>query len=199
MDFVLTLVNPSSPMHLEFDRNSVVNAILLTNSKPAYSIQTKQRTASARTDVVDVRTQEAIASIEIKDFSSDVVRIASVNGGERVKISKWMKEEQLPDKTRVKFIETAYGRYLWKLHVVHRLALYAEGHLEAPVAYTQPATRTSPLVLVVESEVTSFIDQIITSFIVREKELRAKESEAYRSAGMLVAINPIVGGWLAGV
>lgn len=76
--------------------------------------------------------------------------------------------------------------------------LYAKSNLETPVAYAQPTTRTSPLVLVVESEAMSFIDQIIASFIAREKELRAEESKANRSAGMLVAKNPIVGGWLAG-
>ncbi|KAK0431526.1 hypothetical protein EV421DRAFT_165684 [Armillaria borealis] len=199
MDSVLTLVNPSPPIHLEFDRNSVVNAILLKNSQPAYTIRTKQKTRSARTDVVDVGTQEVIASIEIKEIFPDVVTIASVNGGNSVKISKWMKEEQLPDKIRVRVIETAYGRYLWKLHVVHRLALYAESNLETPVAYARPVTRTSPLVLVVESEAMSFFDQIIASFIVREKELRAEESKASCSAGMLVAKNPIVGGWLAGM
>ncbi len=101
MDSVLTLVNPSPPIHLEFDRNSVVNAILRKNSQPAYTIRTKQKTRSARTDVVDVGTQEVIASIEIKDIFPDVVTIASVNGGNSVKISKWMKEEQLPDKTSV--------------------------------------------------------------------------------------------------
>ncbi|KAK0473910.1 hypothetical protein IW261DRAFT_1423277 [Armillaria novae-zelandiae] len=146
-------------------------------------IQTKQRTASARTDVVDVRTQEVIASIEIKAFPPDVVRIASVNGGNSVKIDKWMKE--LPGKTRVKVIETSYGQYLWKLHVVHRLAegllarykhrlriiphqLYAESNLKTPVTDAQPATRTISLVLIVRSEAISFIDQIIASFIVKE-------------------------------
>ncbi|PBK92173.1 hypothetical protein ARMGADRAFT_967506 [Armillaria gallica] len=197
MDSVLTLVNPSPPIHLEFDRNSVVNATLLKNSQPAYTIRTKQRTRSARTDVVDVGTQEVIASIEIKEIFPDVVTIASVNGGNSVKISKWMKEEQLPDKTRVRVIETAYGRYLWKLHVVHRLALYAEGNLETPVAYLQPVTRTNPLVLVVESEAMVFIDQIIASFIIREKELRAKEKSSALAAGMLMgeASPMMTGAW----
>ncbi|KAK0455289.1 uncharacterized protein EV420DRAFT_1694723 [Desarmillaria tabescens] len=198
MDSVLTLVNPSPTTHLEFDRNSVVNATLLKNSQPAYCIQTKQRTTSARTDIIDIRTQEVIASIELKEISRTCV-----------KIGKWMKEEHLPDKTcgtfkddysfgfdlrdrRVRVIETAYGRYLWKLHVVHRLALYAENNLETPVAFLQPATRTSPLVLVVESEAMGFIDQIIASFIIREKELRAEEKKSEVAAGMLIVeANPL--------
>lgn len=65
--------------------------------------------------------------------------------------------------------------------------LYAEGNLETPVAYLQPVTRTSPLVLVVESEAVAFIDQIIVSFIIREKELRAKEKSSALAAGMLMA------------
>ncbi|KAK0473911.1 hypothetical protein IW261DRAFT_1423278 [Armillaria novae-zelandiae] len=176
MDSVLTLVNPSPPIHLEFDRNSVTNAILLKNSQPTYTIRTKQKTRSARTDVVD-----------IKEIFPDMVTIASVNGGNSVKINKWMKEEQLLDKTRVKVIETAYGRYLWKLHLVHRLALYGESNLETPIAYLQPVTRTSPLVLVIESEAIALIDQIIASFIIREKELRAKEKSSALAAGMLTA------------
>ncbi|KAK0210063.1 hypothetical protein DFS33DRAFT_1290326 [Desarmillaria ectypa] len=104
-----------------------------------------------------------------------MVRIASMNGGNSVKISKWMKERQLTDETRVRVIETAYGRYLWKFHVVHRLALYAVNNLETPVSFLQPATRANPLVLVVESGTMGFIDQIIASFIIREKVPRAEE------------------------
>lgn len=110
MDSGLTLVNPSPPIHLEFDRNSVVNAMLLKNSQPAYTIRTKQKTRSARTDVVDIKTQEVIASIEIKEIFPDMVTIASVNGGNSIKINKWMKEEQLPDKTSV-FSNTTTIRY----------------------------------------------------------------------------------------
>ncbi|KAK0186089.1 hypothetical protein F5146DRAFT_937002 [Armillaria mellea] len=199
MDSVLTLINPSPPIHLEFDHNSVVNAILLKNSQPTYTIRTKQGTGSAWTDVVDVRTQEVIASIEIKDIFPDVVTIASVNRGNSVKINKWMKEEQLPDKTWVRVIETAYGRYLWKLHAIHRLAhdagLPYSNNLETPVAYLQPVTRSSPLVLVVESEATAFIEQIIVSFIIREKELRAKEKNSTVAAGMLMTeASPMMAG-----
>ncbi|KAK0455288.1 uncharacterized protein EV420DRAFT_1240321, partial [Desarmillaria tabescens] len=171
MDSLLTLVYPSPPTYFEFDRNGVLNATLLKNSQPTYTIQTKQ-TATARTEVVDVTTQKVIVVIEENGIFPDTVRISSVNGGKAIKISKWMKEERLLDKTRVRVIETAYRRYLWKVHVVHRLALYAESNLETPVAYIKPATRTSPLVIVVESEAMGLIDQIIASLIIREKELR---------------------------
>lgn len=78
------------------------------------------------------------------------------------------------------------ARYKYRLILISD-QLYAEGNLETPVAYLQLVTRTNPLVLVVESEAIVFIDQIIASFIIREKELRAKEKSSAVADGMLMA------------
>jgi len=177
-DSQTTLVNRAPPITLVFSHNgSILNASVTVASKPLYIITTEDNLGSSKTNVLDALTQpqRLVACIDRRSILPATVAFPERNGGKAVRISKWIKSAKLSDGFPVSVIETDIGKCFWKIHVVHRWALYTEHNLDTPIAYMQPATSSSPPALVLQSDVAGFMDQIITSFLILEQNLRMNE------------------------
>ena len=94
LDSSVTLVNPSPPVELAFDKNSVISTTVRQDGQPAYKISHVNGTTIS---VLDVRTQEVIIVIEDRDLLPNVVKIKSLNGGKSIRTKKWLVEGRLQD------------------------------------------------------------------------------------------------------
>ncbi|GLB35685.1 hypothetical protein LshimejAT787_0212500 [Lyophyllum shimeji] len=95
------------------------------------------------------------------------------NGGESVRLDKWMTSAKLTDGSKVTVIDTGLGRYHWKTHVVNRFALYSEHDAHTPLAY-MIIRGTKPSV-VMEAGTESFRVQILASLLIVEQNMRMEE------------------------
>ncbi|KAH0579164.1 hypothetical protein H2248_003316 [Termitomyces sp. 'cryptogamus'] len=182
MDSTLTLVNPSLS-RLDFSKNSMLNAILKERGRPVYSISTVDN-AGSRTDIKDARTKRVLATIKRRSFLSDTVTFTDHYGGERLKLDKWLKPVQLADGSDATMIETSRGAFFWKLHPIHRLALFSESDLVKPLAYAEIVVGQT-MSLVLDSVTVGFQEQIIASFIILEQKFRMEEKWSSVGDGIL--------------
>jgi hypothetical protein len=95
MDSQLTLVDPSPPIFLKFDTNSMTNATLSLNSVPMYIISTDS--PGAITEIRAAGTNEVLARILRKGLLPDTIKFPDLNAGKDMRLSKWLKSIKLPD------------------------------------------------------------------------------------------------------
>jgi hypothetical protein len=95
LDSQLTLINPEPPLELVLEKPStLLNTRLLVNGKPRYKVSTVDRDANV-TEVIDLRTDEVIATIHRRSFLSDKVKFPHRFGGKSMKREDWMTEIKL--------------------------------------------------------------------------------------------------------
>ncbi|KAG6809761.1 hypothetical protein H0H92_014820 [Tricholoma furcatifolium] len=186
MDSQVTLVNYTA-LQLDFSKNSMLNAVLTSRGgRAAYTISTVDASGS-HTDIKDMVTNRAVATIKRKTFTSDTVVFPDRYGGKVLKLDKWLSIVHFPDGsegTKVT-IEDNQRTFLWKKHPLHRLALYHETDTETPVAYEVIQSGLPPsLVMERGIESDSVREEILVSFLVIEQRLRleAKAREVANSA-----------------
>ncbi|KAJ6540836.1 hypothetical protein DFH09DRAFT_1323076 [Mycena vulgaris] len=191
MDSQLTLVTPVPPVSLTFDTDSMINATIFLNSRPAYKISTELQ--GSTTEIRASVTSELLACISRKEILPNTIAFPNVNDGKDMRLSKWLSRRKLPDGLHVWVIETEVGKCFLRKHPVHRLAasilwvsgewdnpnlhlqLFTEYDLETPVAHWERPTPTSPLSLILYSGTENFHPQIIAAFIVQELKMRMAE------------------------
>ncbi|KAJ6550406.1 hypothetical protein DFH09DRAFT_1168807 [Mycena vulgaris] len=181
MDSQLTLVDPSPPVSLTFNADSMTNATLtINNTTPAYTISTDSR--GGTTEIRAAGTDEVLARIVRKGILPDTITFPNLNGGKAVRLTKWLKSATLPNGVPVCIIETAVGKCFLRKYRLYRLALFTEHDLDTPVAYLMRPTVATPIgmVLMLEPGTESFRAQIIAAFIIQEQKTRAEE-EALRA------------------
>ncbi|KAJ7086205.1 hypothetical protein C8R44DRAFT_821152 [Mycena epipterygia] len=182
MDSQLTLVDPSPPISLIFDTNSMTNATLSLNSIPAYTISTDSRGTS--TELRAAGTGEVLVRIVRKGMFPDTIAFPNIHGGKDVRLNKWLKSAaKLPDGSPVSVIETEVGKCFLRKYRLYRLALFTETDMEAPVAHLQRPTVATPLplALILQPGTETFRPEIIAAFIVQEQKTRMEE-EAQKEA-----------------
>ncbi|TFK34889.1 hypothetical protein BDQ12DRAFT_689008 [Crucibulum laeve] len=180
MDSQITLVNSASEsVDLVFEKPSIssLHNTVYLNSRPLYTITTRARDG-AQTKVFDVSTTHLAITIDRSVFFSDKITFADRNDGKAIKVNDWMKETKIPKQHPIHVMETPYGKFTWKVDVVHRHALYSEADPENPIAYMKPATSSSPMALHLESGTESFREEILGSFLLVEQRMRMKEKES---------------------
>ncbi|KAF8061836.1 hypothetical protein FPV67DRAFT_1422353 [Lyophyllum atratum] len=169
MDSTATLVNPSA-IHLNFSANSMKDAVLSSKGQPEYIVSTSGRSGT-RITIQEANTQRVLATIKRRSLLPDTVTFADHHGGSPMKLDEWM-----PDAEPMAIIETGVGRYHWKAHELHRLALYSEHNVHTPLAY-MTISGTKPC-LVMEAGTESFRDQILASLLIVEQNARMKEKRS---------------------
>ena len=184
MDSTLTLVSPN-PIQLDFDKNSVKNATLSVDGTPLYTLTTPDNgtTSGLTTHVVNNYTKERVVTISYRDILPDIVTFADHNNGKAYKLKKWLKVVKLDDGSETTLMEVGTEKYYWKLHPIHRFALYPERDFENPVAHLvmHGGNRIS---LVMEHGTESFRDMILASILIVELRLRTIEKKSNIGQGI---------------
>ncbi|ESK83759.1 hypothetical protein Moror_2077 [Moniliophthora roreri MCA 2997] len=195
-----TLLDPeyqvTGATRLVFDRNNIRNTSISIRSSPAYTLKTTTGTLGSKTEIIDAITDQSIASIERRELLPNIVKLKSVEDGKSMKLSKWLRKVKLPDGSHGTVVNTLpQGQFIWKTDPVHRLVLYPEGST-MPVARLERATTSTPLALLVFPGAMQYADQIITSFLAVEQELRMQEFSMKRraDASLFEASNVFGGG-----
>lgn len=100
MDSVLTLVNPSPPTELVFNRDSTLDARVSIDARPAYLIATTETPGrfGSRTDIQDLRTEQVVVSIEENPVTPNRIRVFGVNGATTLKVKDWLKKREVEHK-----------------------------------------------------------------------------------------------------
>ncbi|KAF7341684.1 Peptide methionine sulfoxide reductase [Mycena sanguinolenta] len=177
MDSQLTLVNLPPPLCLTFSTNSMINVILYRDSQPAYIISTDLRIGGSTTEIRAADGTEVLARVTRKELLPDTIAFPHINGGEEMRLSKWLRRCKLSDNSDAHVIETEVGNcVLKKWHNAYRLALFAEYDLETPVAHWERANSISPLSLMFYSGTENFHPQIIAAFTIMELKMRREEN-----------------------
>ncbi|KAJ6563321.1 hypothetical protein DFH09DRAFT_1158948, partial [Mycena vulgaris] len=170
MDSQLTLADPSPPVSLTFNADSMTNATLtINNTTPAYTISTDSR--GGTTEIRAAGTDEVLARIVRKGILPDTITFPNLNGGKAVPIGPYVSSRRQLEKC-----------FLRKYRL-YRLALFTEHDLDTPVAYLMRPTVATPIgmVLMLEPGTESFRAQITAAFIIQEQKTRADE-DALRAA-----------------
>ncbi|KAF9546893.1 hypothetical protein CPC08DRAFT_769557 [Agrocybe pediades] len=208
-----TLINPSPPLSLIFDRNSVVSATLYSRTGPKYRISTN--ITVTRTDLYELSqdasgpgtsvSQTMVASVKRRDFLPNVV-VFKHRKGRAIRLNEWLRRDKngRPGRSPSAELTTLDGHYTWIANSTHRLALYARkgSHTtmpfhavspidQQPIAYSKTVDSPPTLALVLRdcdcSDDTKI--EIIMSFLVMENKLRQKEKqEDGRGSSMMHAL-----------
>lgn len=86
-----TLVNPTPPTTLIFDRNSVLFATLHTRAGPKYRVTTNS--SVTRTDLCNVADEQVLGSIKRREIMPDVVLFPH-RGKKSLRLNKWLKKQK---------------------------------------------------------------------------------------------------------
>ncbi|KAJ7831367.1 hypothetical protein B0H13DRAFT_1551155, partial [Mycena leptocephala] len=95
MDSQLTLVSVAPAAHLKFSQDSMKNATLFLDSRPAYTISTD--TSNAHTELRAAGTGELLARIARKEIMPDTMTFPAPNRGKEIRSTKWLKKSKLSD------------------------------------------------------------------------------------------------------
>ncbi|TFK34888.1 hypothetical protein BDQ12DRAFT_737932 [Crucibulum laeve] len=196
MDSQTTLVNSSSPsIDLVFEKTSLValrNTVYL-NSRPLYTITTSDRDG-AKTKIFDASTSTLLVTIERRAFFSDRIIFTNRYDGKSLKVNNWIKELNVSGQHPMHVIETPFGNFIWKVHVLHRHALFSEFDAEIPIAYMRPPTRSSPMGLHLERGTENFREEILGSFLILEQRMKMKEKVSAVGDGIAMQASMPFGG-----
>ncbi|KAJ7727558.1 hypothetical protein DFH07DRAFT_851754 [Mycena maculata] len=173
MDSQLTLVNLPPPIALTFATDSMINATLYRNARPAYKLSTKLQ--GTTTELRDCGTSELLARIIRREILPDTVTFPNLDDGKDIRVSKWLRPCKLPNGLEAQVVETELGKCFLRRDPVHRLALYTEYDLEKPVAHWKLPDNASPLSLILHPGTENFHPQIIAAFTIEELKMRMAE------------------------
>ncbi|KAF9533649.1 hypothetical protein CPB83DRAFT_890120 [Crepidotus variabilis] len=167
------------PIQLVFDRNSVINATLLTREGPAYRVETNRNVT--KTSLRDLHENKLVAVWKRRDIFPDIVQFE--HRRKKLRLRKWLK----------KFSNEEIGgheltiedmRFLWKSHHQHRVALFADQDLHNPLAHCRMLQDSHTISLVIQACVSGATKvEIIMSFLVVEHRQRMKEKRLRLHAG----------------
>ncbi|KAJ6453718.1 hypothetical protein C8R45DRAFT_1038723 [Mycena sanguinolenta] len=170
-----------SPVCLTFSKNSMINATLSRDSRPAYTLTTKLQ--GSTTEIRAPGSTEVQARISSNLFLPDTVEFPNIRGGPKVRLSKWMKNCKLADGSRAHIIETEMGKCVLKQHHVYRLALFMEHDLDNPIARWYLGSGNSQLSLILSQGTETFHLQVIAAFIIQELRMRGTETSSQMAFG----------------
>ncbi|KAJ7231149.1 hypothetical protein B0H12DRAFT_1146817 [Mycena haematopus] len=191
MDSQQTLVSPSLSIRLTFSANSMTNAALSRDSRPAYTITTQLQ--GSTTDIRASGRTEVLARISRKDFLPDTVKFPNINGGKEVRLSKWMRPLKLPDGSHAHIIETEVGNCVLKTHPVYRLEVFSEHNLDTPIAHWELANETRPLSLMLCAGTDTFYSQVIAAFTIQDLRMRMTEKSSRMAFGRAEMESRVIG------
>ncbi|KAF5349549.1 hypothetical protein D9756_008866 [Leucocoprinus leucothites] len=194
MDSKLTLVNPGDPqtIQLVFSKNSTLNTSILVNGQVRYIVSTTDRQAQ-KTSITDAITKNVWVSVQRRTFLSD--KIVFVNrGGAEQKFSNIMKNHKLDDGYTAHMMHTDLGDLYWKVHKIHRLALFSVSDPVEPVAYREQLSHPiNTFALTIRKEYESLLDYIVPTFLYLEQGLRGGEKQADIADGMIAENRTLLG------
>ncbi|KAF9036861.1 hypothetical protein BJ165DRAFT_1532952 [Panaeolus papilionaceus] len=171
-----TLVNPTPPTTLIFDRNSVLFATLHTRAGPKYRVTTNS--SVTRTDLCNVADEQVLGSIKRREIMPDVVLFPH-RGKKSLRLNKWLKKQKAqPGASPSAILEAQSGRFVWRWGVDnYRLSLYEDNPSQsAPIAYCRVLHDPPTIALILQSNLDEPLRiEVITSFLVMEHRLRMKE------------------------
>ena len=95
LDSQFALVNPEPPLELVLEKlSNPLNTRLLVDGRPRYKVSTVDREKNV-TNIVDLRTNEIVATIRRQSFLADRVGFPRRFGGKSVKKDDWMTKVKL--------------------------------------------------------------------------------------------------------
>ncbi|KAF9451092.1 hypothetical protein P691DRAFT_808753 [Macrolepiota fuliginosa MF-IS2] len=170
MESTTTLVNPESHItRLVFSKDSTLNANLLENGQIRYKLSTTGRNAQ-HTRILDAITGTELALIQRRIFKRDKIVFNAHQGGRRDVV----KEHKLDDGFTVQMISTEAGDFYWKMHPIHRLALFSVSDPIHPVVYRESVSEPKfSFALVVKREYESIINYVIPTFVKLEEQMKS--------------------------
>ncbi|PPQ67561.1 hypothetical protein CVT24_002841 [Panaeolus cyanescens] len=107
-----TLVNPTPPTTLIFDRNSVLFATLHSRAGPKYRVKTNS--SVTRTDLCNVVDEQILGSIKRREIMPDVVLFPH-RGKKSLRMNKWLKKIKGQEGVSPSAVlEAQNGRFVWR-------------------------------------------------------------------------------------
>ncbi|KAF9481295.1 hypothetical protein BDN70DRAFT_991980 [Pholiota conissans] len=179
-DSQTTLVSSEQTTELTLSTKSILNTLLLTKGKPSIAISTVDP-AGAVTKIINLATGQLLATIKRRTFLPDVVKFEQLYNGEPLKIREWLLEVKISGQYTKWIVNTPSGTFVWHVHKIFRLALFPENDSENPIAWLQLDGSFS---LVLKRSTEGFRDEIITSFVILEQQMRLEEKKISKANGV---------------
>ncbi|KAJ3569644.1 hypothetical protein NP233_g4911 [Leucocoprinus birnbaumii] len=190
MDSKITLVDSTAQnFQIVFSKNSTLNTNLVINGQVRYTILTSDRNAQ-KTKIIDAVTGADFVTVQRRTILSDKVTFACRNEGEK-KLNDIMKNHKLDDGYTAHMMSTPLGDLYWKVHKVHRLALFSISDPAEPVGYREQLGHT--FALTIRKEYEPILDYLLPTFLHLEQDLRGGEKAADVADGK-VAIDRTIAG-----
>ncbi|KAH6900900.1 hypothetical protein BKA70DRAFT_1115184 [Coprinopsis sp. MPI-PUGE-AT-0042] len=148
-----------------------------------YTVATEHEGKTSTTKVMDGNDQ-VIASWKWRDSSSDILTLGTT---EPMPASAWLRKSFIPFNTTVSFTAKDNAKYNWKGNKYYlNLELYSEADKKSPIAQFTKSTKMkdrtqnppvetrTPATLTLDERGQEIQDLVVISFLMLEKEKRAK-------------------------